>query len=86
MALSGRSKKAVSSFFLSGYSQHSLASIATRERWESEGQEAGTGTPPLEAQTPGSALISEQSPLSNPELRHQHTELRGGISVRVRQH
>lgn len=66
VALTGRSQKAVSSFFLSGYSQHSLASIAGRERWESAGQEAGTGTPPLEAGTSCSALISEQSPLSKP--------------------
>lgn len=62
MALTGRSQKAVSSFFLSGYSQHSLSSIAGRERWESAGQEAGTGTPPLEAEPPCSALISDQSP------------------------
>lgn len=66
VALTGRSQKAVSSFFLSGYSQHSLASIKGRERWESAGQEAGTGTPQLEAATPRSALILEQSPLSKP--------------------
>lgn len=66
VALTGRSQKAVSSFFLSGYSQHSLASIKGRERWESAGQEAGTGMPPLEAETPHSALIPEQPPLFKP--------------------
>jgi len=41
VALAGRSLKAVSSFFLSGYSQHSHSNITSREFWETAGRKPG---------------------------------------------
>lgn len=42
VALAGRSLKAVSSFFLSGYSQHSHSNITSREFWETAGRKPGS--------------------------------------------